>query len=388
VPYPPKDGGAIAMLNMTKAFYQLGHELHLLVFNTKKHFVKDEDLPPLFRQIASYQKVYLDADVTLARAVANLFSGDSFHISRFYSEEFNETLSKTLQAHTFDVIQIEGLHMTIYLPTIRKYSKAKVSLRAHNVEYIIWERLADAETSLLKKWYVKLLAERLKKYELKTLQELDAIVPITNHDAGILKQLGIQVPMFVSPTGIDLEQYPMDRSQLEWPSVFHLGALDWQPNQQAVQWFLEQVWPALHERFPNLTFYLAGRNMPDWILNLNQKGVIVAGEVDSAIDFINSKGIMAVPLLAGSGMRIKIIEGMALGKTIVATSIGAEGIHYTNGKNIMIADTPQVFADAIARCIEDRAFSEQLGQSARQLIEQEYDNQALVKKLVKFYEEL
>jgi glycosyltransferase involved in cell wall biosynthesis len=235
---------------------------------------------------------------------------------------------------------------------------------------------------------VKLLAERLKKYELKTLQELDAIVPITNHDAGILKQLGIQVPMFVSPTGIDLEQYPMDRSQLEWPSVFHLGALDWQPNQQAVQWFLEQVWPALHERFPNLTFYLAGRNMPDWILNLNQKGVIVAGEVDSAIDFINSKGIMAVPLLAGSGMRIKIIEGMALGKTIVATSIGAEGIHYTNGKNIMIADTPQVFADAIARCIEDRAFSEQLGQSARQLIEQEYDNQALVKKLVKFYEEL
>jgi glycosyltransferase involved in cell wall biosynthesis len=376
------------MLNMTKAFHQLGHEIHLLVFNTKKHFVKDEDLPPLFRQIASFQKIYLDADVTLGRAVANLLSGESFHISRFYSEEFNEALIKTLQAHTFDVIQIEGLHMTIYLPTIRKYSKARVSLRAHNVEYIIWERLAEADSSGLKKWYVKLLASRLKKYELKTLNELDAIVPITGHDADILKQLGISIPMFVSPTGIDLEQYPMDRSQLEWPSVFHLGALDWQPNQQAVQWFLQEVWPGLHERFPNITFYLAGRNMPDWILNLDQKGVVVAGEIDSAVDFINAKGIMVVPLLAGSGMRIKIIEGMALGKTIVATSIGAEGIHYTDEKNILIADTPQAFANAIAKCIEDRPFSEQLGQSARELIEQEYDNQALVKKLSSFYGQL
>lgn len=388
VPYPPKDGGAIAMLSMTRAFYKLGHEVHLLPFNTTKHYIKESELPPLFSQIASFQKVDINADVTPWRAFLNLFSSESFNISRFRSKAFEQALIHKLQSVDFDIVQIDGLHMALYLPVIRKYSKAKAVLRAHNVEYVIWQRLADAEPNRIKRWYINLLAKRLKKFELETLHELDAVVPITQHDADVLRELGCRLPMFVSPTGIDLDQYPVDRSQLEWPSLFHLGALDWQPNQQAVQWFLDEIWTELHQRFPNLTFYLAGRNMPEWLLNLNRKGVTVVGEVDSAIDFMNSKSIMVVPLLAGSGMRIKIIEGMALAKTIVSTSIGAEGIHYTEGRNILIGDTPQQFAAAIARCLDDRAYCEELSTAARDLIEKEYDNMALVKKLIGFYEQL
>jgi glycosyltransferase involved in cell wall biosynthesis len=128
--------------------------------------------------------------------------------------------------------------------------------------------------------------------------------------------------------------------------------------------------------------------MPAWVSQLKEVGVEPIGEVDSAIDFMNSKTIMVVPLLSGSGMRIKIIEGMALAKTIIATSIGAEGIAYKDQENIIIADGPEAFYYAIKKCIQNHEFANRLGKNARQLVEKEYSNLALVEKLVGFYEGL
>ncbi len=277
--------------------------------------------------------------------------------------------------------------MCLYIDTIRKYSKAKISLRAHNLEYLVWERLADSERNPVKRMYLNILTKRLLHFEAKAIEKVDFLIPITSVDAELFEAMNTDASVFVSPAGLDLEDYVIDKSKKDWPGIFHLGALNWMPNVQGIEWFLKEIWPKLHTAFPKLKFYIAGRNMPDWLNKLDRVGVVAVGEVENAVDFMNSKSIMVVPLLSGSGMRIKIIEGLALGKTIVSTSIGAEGIDYEDETDILIADEPDEFINAIKKCINNPDLANRIGKNARQLAEKEYSNKILVGKLIGFYEQ-
>ncbi|MGE5425268.1 MAG: glycosyltransferase family 4 protein, partial [Syntrophothermus sp.] len=184
---------------------------------------------------------------------------------------------------------------------------------------------------------------------------------------------------------IDLEKFPPGDEHFEFPSLFSIGAMDWMPNSEGIRWFLDEVWPLIHEKFPDLPYYIAGRHMPDWLTRCRRANVKVVGEVECARDFMHSKAIMIVPLLSGSGIRIKIIEGMAAGKCIVSTSIGAEGIHYEDGKNIKIADSPEAFADAVS-VLMDKESCLKMGREARKLIENEYRSDQIIAKLTSFYQ--
>ena len=164
--------------------------------------------------------------------------------------------------------------------------------------------------------------------------------------------------------------------------------MNWIPNQEGIRWFLFNVWPDVHKQFPDLKYYLAGREMPAWMLSLNLPNVVVLGEVEDAPVFLNSKAIMIVPLFSGSGIRVKIIEGMAAGKTIVSTGIGAEGINYTNRHNILIADAPCEFFEMISLCVQDPEICKKIGKRARNLIETEYNSDNLIQKMVAFYKQL
>jgi glycosyltransferase involved in cell wall biosynthesis len=236
-----------------------------------------------------------------------------------------------------------------------------------------------------KRLYLGILANRMKKYEAGILNKFDSLIPITLEDAEIFRQMGCKIPMHVSPTGLDVKRYKISALPTERHSFFHLGALDWMPNQEAIQWFLAKVWPVVYLKHPEAKFYIAGRNLPYWITELSIPGVIIIGEVASAAHFINSKEIMVVPLLSGSGMRIKIIEGMALGKAIISTSIGAEGINFTSGEDIMIADSPEAFAHAMSELLNGKSLPVKIGKNARRLAERDYDNDRLVKSLIEFY---
>ncbi|MDQ3073804.1 MAG: glycosyltransferase, partial [Bacteroidota bacterium] len=248
LPWPLKDGGAIAMHQVTRGLHEQGVDVHLLSFNTKKHFVPDEELPPLFRELGYFETVYLDAAVTPWRAAWSLLTGKSLHISRFASGIFRERLTTLLRKHTYDIIHLDILHMSVYLDTIRKHSDAAVVLRAQNVEHMIWLRLSRSEPPGPKKWLLTLLAKKLKNYETAILNQLDAIIPITVHDKLTFERLGCRIPQYVAPTGLDISRYPYEPDKAEWPSIFHIGALNWLPNRQGVMWFLDEIWPELHTK--------------------------------------------------------------------------------------------------------------------------------------------
>ena len=386
VPWPPNDGGAIACLNMTKGFSMLGHEVVVLSMNTSKHHVRIKDMPHNIRTMADFRLVEVPASINWFEAALNLlFSKIPYNAQRFISDEFSMELIKLLTEKPFDVVQLEGLYLCPYIPVIRKYSEALVTYRAHNIEYEIWERTAKLSEGLKSK-YLRNLSRRIKRFEISYLNSYDLLVPITDRDGLILDSLGNTKPKHTSQTGIDFASLVPTAKKLEFPSLFHIGALDWAPNQEGLLWFFDNCWTKIHQENPELKFYLAGRNAPDWFeRHLKLEGVVYLGEIDDAYDFINSKAIMVVPLFSGSGMRIKIIEGMALGKPIVTTDIGTEGIPTENGNNILIANNADEFVGAINRLINDRGLSDHIGRNAIGFIQEKFDNLSQAGALVDFY---
>jgi glycosyltransferase involved in cell wall biosynthesis len=319
-----------------------------------------------------------------------LFSKLPYSAERFIDKNFEEKLVELLQIEKYDVIQLEGLYMTLYIPIIRKFSDGIIVLRAHNIEHQIWERVASNEKNILRKKYLLFLSKRIKKLKQNILNSYDAIVPITEHDAKFFQTFGNNKPVHVSQTGFDIYDIKRSSKKAKFPSFFHIGALDWAPNQEGLQWFFKNVWNKVLQKNGELKFHIAGRNAPDWLFKIIslQKNVIYLGEVPDAYDFMNSKSVMIVPLLSGSGMRIKIIEGMALGKTIISTNIGTEGINSTHKKDIFLANTPDEFIQTILELSGNETLCERVGEKAIDLIRTNFDNTNQSAKLIDFYKEI
>ncbi len=388
-PYPANDGSSIAIYNMAKGLIDNHAQLHLLTINTKKHFKADEGVPPGFRERSHYASVFKNTNTSPVGALLNLLSRDSYFVSRFYFKEFEDKLVETLKNNTFDIIQLEGLFMGVYLTAIRRHSRAKVILRAHNIEHFIWNRHILNEKNGIKKAYLRLQNKRLKKFEKQVMAVVDAIVPITEVDKKGFKRLGFKKPQYACITGVDVESYQQRQNTPEKPNtIFYFGSMDWLPNQEAVMWFLNHCWPQIHKTIPEARFVIAGRGMPPELLHLSKPNVLVIENVSDGKAFFHQHQLMVVPLLSGSGLRIKIIEGMAYGKAIVSTSVGAEGIHYTNEKDIQIADTPADFIAAVTALLKDGAKLAEMEKNATDLARREFDNLKVVAGLVQFYKEL
>jgi glycosyltransferase involved in cell wall biosynthesis len=207
-------------------------------------------------------------------------------------------------------------------------------------------------------------------------------------DGEHFKKMGCTVPIHPFPAGIDTEILKPSDEPLNTNSWYHIGSLEWMPNREALEWFLSDIWPSLKSNHPDLEFYVAGKKMPDSVKNIRENGVFMLGEVDSATEFIADKGVCIVPLLSGSGIRIKILEAMSAGKVVISTSIGAQGIDYEDGKSILIANTADEFSAALSQLEQDENFARGVAVNARELILEKYSNQSVVNQLIAFYKDL
>lgn len=386
IPFPLKDGGAIAVYNMIKGLKDAGNTVDVFSLNTKKHYYPIKDLPETLTLNGALYTVEVDTSIRVIPAFINLFGNKSYNISRFFQKKVEKKLIDVLKSTKYDIVQIEGLFMLPYVDAIKKYSSSKVSFRAHNVESQIWSRLANAAVGLKKK-YLNLLSHRIHQFEITKPNSVDFIVPITPEDSLYFHQYFPDKKIVVSPAGVDLESFKISDTKPEAKSLFHIGALNWIPNQEAIDWLVTGIFPKLISIRNDFTIHIAGKNTPERFYDYSNSNIVVLGEIEDAVQFINSKSIMLVPLLSGSGMRLKIIEGMSLGKAVISTSVGAEGIRYTHNKDILIANTTDEFVAAIQLLLDHPEKINQLGEAAKNLIEKEYENSAIVSKLISFYKE-
>ena len=375
------------MNSIITGLLEAGHQVKILAINNEKFHVKESDIPVEYKKKTGIELIDVDLRVMPLKAFANLFTKKSYHVERFISKEFKDRLTEVLEKEHFDVVQLEMLYMTPYVETIREHSKAMIVLRAHNVEHKIWERIAKETRFFMKRWYINHLAKTLKEYELSALETVDGIAAITRKDAAFFRKY-CSKPIIDIPYGVYPEEFTPKYEIEGKPKFYHIGSMNWMPNEEGIRWFIDEVLPKTVEKVYDFVYHLAGRNMPEWLKELTNPHVNVVGEVPDAKEFVANHDVAIVPLLSGSGIRIKIIESMAMGKTVITTRVGAEGILYDEEVNLIIAENKAKMVEAIRSISENPEKAVRIGKEARKLIESTYDNRKIIARLLMFYEEI
>ena len=375
------------MNSIITGLLEAGHQVKVLAINSEKYNVKESDIPEEYKRKTGIELIDVDLTVKPLNAFLNLFTRKSYHAERFISEDFKKRLAAVLDKEQFDVVQLEVLFMAPYVETIRQHSKAMIVLRAHNVEHKIWERIAKDTKSPLKRWYINHLAKTLKEFELNALETVDGVAAITRKDAAFFRKY-CSKPVIDIPFGVYPELFNPKYEIEGKPKFYHIGSMNWMPNEEGIRWFVDEVLPKTVEKVPDFVYHLAGRSMPEWLTSMKNPHVDVVGEVPDAKEFVTNHDVAIVPLLSGSGIRIKIIESMALGKTVITTRVGAEGILYDEEVNIIIAENKAKMVEAIRSLNENPETAVRIGQAARKLVEETYDNRKIITRLLMFYEQI
>lgn len=377
------------MLQITRGLAAAGVDVEVLSLDPAKHRA---DPAAARRALAPVplDAVPIDTSAFLRAALAARRLRAPWLVARFWSPTFAARLDERLRARPVDVVHVESPFLLPYLATVRAASRARVALRAQNVEFRIWEHLAAGERRPLRRWLLRRLAASLRSWEIARLDDCDALVPISREDDAEFAALGVRRPSFVLPCGVDLDACPpaaaFSPGGVDPWSVYFVGSMLYLPNREAVEWILERLWPLLAAREPRLRLTVAGSGFPPGLRGrLEAAGIATAADVADLRAFAAPRGAMIAPLFSGSGMRIKLLEAMALGKPVIATTLGARGIEVTPGEEALLADDAVGFADAVVRCARDRELARRLGAAARRLIEERYDARRLAAGLVGFY---
>lgn len=392
VPFPLHDGGAIGIYNITKGLLAAGHRVTMLAINTPKHHQPAgvlDHLGPGFRLIT----VDVDTNLKPQKALRNLLlSKEPYNVERFYTQAVIDRLGQLLTEEQFDIVQFEGAFVAPYSAFVRWKLRHVVAnppplvLRAHNIEYIIWQRLASGEKNPLKRWYLRHLAERMQRFEQRELPQFDAVAAITEEDSRRLRELGCHQATALIPAAVEMASFqPDSRVQAKPRSVFMIGSLNWLPNLEGLDWLLREVWPAIHAELPELELHVAGTGTPAHLLAPRTDNVFIHGFVESAAAFMRQYDLMLVPLLSGGGMRVKIIEGMALGKCILSTAIGAEGIAVRDGHDIVLRDGAAAWQQALRDYYHGRLPVAAFGAEAARTAADTYDNRRVTQRFEALY---
>jgi len=277
--------------------------------------------------------------------------GAPFGVTKFLSREVRRLLAQWLNEGRFDVAVCDFLGSTLNFPG---ESATPVALFQHNVESILWGRHAEHEAHPIKRIAFKLEAAKMLRYERAAVGRFDHVIAVSEYDRDQMKTMTDPSRISVVPTGVDLQQYraAAGESAAE-PVVIFLGSMDWEANVDGVMYFCREIWPKVKSAAPEARFRIVGRNPDPRIKQLASGDIEVTGRVASVTDHLRQAAVFVVPLRIGGGTRLKIYEAMAMRKAVVSTTVGAEGLDVNHGRDILLADDPQTFADYVIELLRD-----------------------------------
>ena len=383
LPYP-LDSGA-----KTRAYYVLRHlaQRHEV---TLVSFVRADDRPEYIAHLESVCHAVHTVPMRRSRLrdarallVAGL-TGRSAIIVRDEIGEMSATLKRLTREKSFDVVHADQTSMAQYalyarsrISNSESRQAARLVLDAHNALHRIPERMSTHERNPLKRLAFRREARALARYEAQAYQRFDHVVFVAGEDRQVLqKQMSIKDSQFTTiPICVDPEEKPLIERVQHPRAVTHLGTMFWPPNVEGVLWFAHKVLPRVLAQVPEAQFVVIGKDPPRQVrdLDLQARNVQVTGYVPEPAPYLAETAVFIVPLHAAGGMRVKILDAWYWGVPIVSTSIGAEGIAVRDGENILIADTPDTFAQAVVRVLKDPALGERLRQNGRRWVEERYN---------------
>jgi glycosyltransferase involved in cell wall biosynthesis len=288
-----------------------------------------------------------------------------YAVSRFASGKVRERLERCLSEKQPDVVVADFLDAAVNFP---EHLNVPSVLFQHNVESEIWRRHATNGSSAAKRLMYQLEFSKMSRFEEKTVRRFDHVIAVSEHDKKLMTAWVEEERVSVVPTGVDTEQFcPEMQPRQERPLVVFVGAMDWEPNVDAVKYFCAEIWPLVLAKVPEAQFRIVGRNPDRRVLDLAGPSVEVTGRVPSVVEHLREAAVVVVPLRVGGGTRIKIYEAMAVGKAVVSTTVGAEGLDVHHGKDMMLADSPATFAESVIALLTNSDLRTRQGQAATAL---------------------
>jgi glycosyltransferase involved in cell wall biosynthesis len=285
-----------------------------------------------------------------------------YSVSKFTHPAVRKLIASQLSSAEFDVAVCDFLAPSLNFPNTLPIPCV---LFQHNVESALWRRMANTESHPLRKASYTLEAARMSRYERRTLARFHHIIAVSENDRQQMLDMDPSAEITVNPTGVDIQQFQVaPPSAATPPRIVFTGSMDWEPNIDAMEYFCAQIWPRILAEFPDAIFQIVGRTPLPRVERLASKSVQVTGTVPSVTDYLRDATVVVVPLRIGGGTRLKIYEAMAMGKALVSTSIGAEGLSFQNGRDLMLADDASSFGDAIVLLLRDAPVRRRFEQAA------------------------
>lgn len=273
-----------------------------------------------------------------------------YAVARFASPAVREQLEIWFQQRAFDVAVCDFLDAAINFP--EKLAIPSVVFQ-HNVESEIWRRHATTETAVLNGLAYKIEFQKMLQYEEWVIRRFHHVIAVSEHDRELMSKCVGSSRITVVPTGVDLKNFHPAEAPSGEPLVMFVGAMDWEPNVDAVEYFCEQIWPSIKKSVAPARFRIVGRNPGRRVQRLASESIEVTGSVPAVQSHLQQAAVVVVPLRIGGGTRLKIYEAMAMGKAVVSTSIGAEGLDVHHGRDIVLADEVNSFAQAVITLLHE-----------------------------------
>jgi glycosyltransferase involved in cell wall biosynthesis len=375
LPYPLDAGPKMRSYFVLRHLVQQ-HQVTLLTF------VRPADRPEDIAHLAEFCHAVYTVPMFRNRLrdvkflVQSLFARQPFLIIRDQVPAMTDRIQQLVREESFDVIHADQLWMAQYALAARTVSaRPKLILDQHNAVHLIPQRLADGEANLVKQRFLAREADVLAVYEPEVCRRFDHVVWVTEEDRQAVAALSTatangQAPSTVIPICADPAQTRPVGREANQRRITFLGGLHWPPNAQGVLWFAREVLPQIRAEIPEAVLTVIGKSPP---AGLAGAGIEITGYVTDLRPYLAETAVFIVPLHAGGGMRVKILDAWSWGLPVVSTTIGAEGIDTQHGQDILMADTAQAFAQAVIRLLKDPTLAQQLGQNGRQAVAQKYD---------------
>jgi glycosyltransferase involved in cell wall biosynthesis len=284
-----------------------------------------------------------------------------YAVGRFASAEVRGGLRECFSLKAPDVVICDFLDAAINLPSPLPVPSI---LFQHNVESEIWRRHASNGSGQAMKMVYRREFRKMLRYEQEAVRRFDHVVAVSEQDKKLMSAWVEAERITVVPTGVDTEQFYPGEPGSEKPLVVFVGAMDWEPNIDAVKYFCAEIWPGVLARVPEARFRIVGRNPDRRVESLAGSSIDVTGRVPSVVEHLREAAVVVVPLRIGGGTRLKIYEAMAAGKAVVSTSVGAEGLDVHAGRDLILADSPKAFAESVLRLLEDGNERQRVGNGA------------------------
>jgi len=377
-PLPANNGVKMRTFSMLRSLAGDGHELTLLTFDSQETDSHFGELRQLCKRVITipHRLESMSLSRNYLSRLKHLSSRLPFGVESVRSSQMKTEIDKLLGEDAFDIILSEQTDLVVNLPSAMSIP---LIVDFHNAEYLILERYIRFERNLAKRLYARLECQKLKNWERYCCRRAAIGMACSEHDRRLLHSLNPELPILVVPNAIDVTAYSADSTE-EPHTILFQGGMDWYPNRDAVEFFVHNIFHLVQRQIPGVKFVVAGRNPPEDFQNritTANRNVEFTGTVADMRSQIAKAAVCVVPLRIGSGTRLKILESAAMAKSVVSTTIGAEGLEFRDGQEILLRDHPVEFATAIVELLRAPSRRRALGSAARARVEQTYSFECL-----------